>query len=72
MKTTSGQYRNKNKALTPYKNRGGAPLGNRNALKHGRYRKEMRALGAMARERIQAARAAIAAAESLLGRAPPN
>jgi len=57
-KTTSRQYPNKNK--------GGAPKGNRNALKHGRYRREMRELRVFVTARLRAARAAIKLANGSL------
>jgi hypothetical protein len=43
-KTTSGRFPNSVKGLKKSKPRGGAPLGNRNALKTGRYTAQMRAL----------------------------
>jgi hypothetical protein len=41
-KTTSRRFSSENKGLTKSKPRGGAPLGNRNALKTGRHTREMR------------------------------
>lgn len=47
----------------PPPNKGGAPKGNRNAIKHGRYTAAMRALRAMVRARLNSARAAIMACD---------
>lgn len=41
-KTTSKRFLSKNKGLIKSKPKGGAPLGNRNALKTGRHTREMR------------------------------
>ena len=53
-------------ALAQHKRGRGAPKGNRNALKHGRYRREMRELSEFVRARLRAARNAIAAAKESL------
>lgn len=51
----------------------GAPKGNLNALKHGRYRREMRALRKFVRARLRRAARAIAdAAEFRKALAAPN
>ncbi len=47
----------------PVNRLGGAPKGNRNALKTGQYTRELRELRKLVRQRVRAARAAIAFAE---------
>lgn len=48
-KTTSRRFSSENKCLTKSKPKGGAPLGNRNALKTGRHTREMREMRRQAR-----------------------
>lgn len=54
----------------PLPNRGGAPLGNRNALKTGLHTAGMRAQRARVRARVRAARRAVALAKSARLEAP--
>jgi hypothetical protein len=46
----------------PHKRGRGAPIGNRNRLTHGRYTRELRELRKLVRQRVRAARHAIAIA----------
>jgi len=49
----------------------GAPKGNRNALKHGRFTKEMRAMRAQARMNLQKIKATLALLAARAAELPP-
>src|ERR1700685_1051886 len=60
-----GRLNSKTKDISPHPNKGGAPLGNRNAFKHGSYTRERREFYAVVRAFVRSCKTAVAFAKSV-------